>query len=61
MEEGLPRFVVLTRPPSDSISFIHDRMPLILPQAQIDQWIDPSADPEHVLGCALSEMSFRAV
>ena len=61
MEEGLPRFVVLTRPPSDSISFIHDRMPLILPQAQIDQWIDPSADPEQVLGCALSEMSFRAV
>ena len=32
IEEGLPVFVILTRAPGEEIRFIHDRMPLILPE-----------------------------
>lgn len=59
MEDGFPRFVVLTRPPAREIEFIHDRMPLILPEDRINDWIDPSADPEAVISSALEEMIFE--
>lgn len=58
-EDGLPHFVVLTRTPSDEIAFIHDRMPVILPQDQIDRWIDPAADPDRVLESALGDVVFE--
>ena len=60
MEEGLPRFVVLTRPPAENISFIHDRMPVILPQDCIENWIDPSADPDEVIRSAVEDVSYTA-
>lgn len=53
MEEGLPRFVILTRAPSDSVSFLHDRMPLMLRKQDAFQWISPDTRPE--------EIAFRAV
>lgn len=31
LEKGVPVFTILTRSPADSIAFIHDRMPVILP------------------------------
>ena len=36
---------VLTREPGESISFIHDRMPLILPEEAAERWIDPNMNP----------------
>ena len=59
IEEGLPVFVVLTREPGEGIRFIHDRMPLILPEKYIDDWIRPDAKPEDLLSEALTEMSFE--
>ncbi len=59
MEEGLPRFVVLTRQPSDDIAFIHDRMPVILPADLIDQWIDPAIDTSKVIGRAVTDVVFE--
>ena len=59
IEEGLPVFVILTREPGEEIRFIHDRMPLILPERCIDDWIRPDTDPEILLGEALTEMSFE--
>ena len=59
IEEGLPVFVVLTRAPGGEISFIHDRMPLILPEKCIDDWIRPDNRPEDLLGEALTEMVFE--
>ena len=58
IENGLPVFVVLTREPSEEIRFIHDRMPLILPESCIDNWIRPDTKPEELLGNALTEMRF---
>ena len=56
MEEGLPRFVVLTREPSFELSKIHDRMPLMLPLEKVSAWIDPGSDPEEVSKAALERM-----
>ena len=56
IENGLPVFVILTREPGEGIRFIHDRMPLILPEEYIDAWIRPDTKPEDLLDKALTEM-----
>ena len=59
IEEGLPVFVILTREPGEEIRFIHDRMPMILPERYIDDWIRPGERPEKLLSEAITEMSFE--
>ena len=59
MEEGIPRFVILTREPGESIRFIHDRMPLILPESAVEQWIRPETHPEDLLPFAQTELLIR--
>ena len=51
-----PVFTVLTREPSEELSKIHDRMPLILPETAIGDWINPDGKPEEVVNTALTEM-----
>lgn len=58
LEAGLPVFVVLTREPGDGIRFIHDRMPLILPERCVDGWIDPRSNPSEIAQSALTDMTF---
>jgi len=59
IENGLPVFVVLTREPGESIRFIHDRMPLIMPENLIGEWIRPASKPEELLPYALTDMAFE--
>ena len=61
LEEGLPCFVVLTRAPADEIRFIHDRMPLMLPEDRVSEWIRPDADAGALLGEAQTEIQFQLV
>ena len=61
IEQGLPVFVILTREPGEEIRFIHDRMPLILPERCIDDWIRPETKPEALLEDALTDMVFEKV
>ena len=35
---------------------IHDRMPLILPEDLIDDWIKPETKPEELLKYSLTDM-----
>ncbi|MBP0968536.1 MAG: SOS response-associated peptidase [Oscillospiraceae bacterium] len=56
IEDGLPVFTVLTRDPSESVSRIHDRMPLILPDKMIDDWIDPARRAEDMLEYAVTDL-----
>ena len=37
----LPHFTVLTREPSEELRFIHDRMPVILREDMVSEWLDP--------------------
>ena len=59
IEEGLPVFVILTREPGPQIRFIHDRMPLIMPECLVDEWIRPDARPEELLPHALTDMIYE--
>ena len=61
IENGLPVFVVLTREPGEKLRFLHDRMPLIMPEEMVPEWIRPDRRPEELLTCALTEMSFEKV
>ncbi|MBR1685540.1 MAG: SOS response-associated peptidase family protein [Clostridia bacterium] len=46
----VPVFTILTREPDESIAFIHDRMPVILPGDAVREWIRPNGKPEDILG-----------
>lgn len=56
IEEGFPVFAVLTREPSEALRRIHDRMPLILPEEYVGEWIRPDGDPAALLAYALTDM-----
>ena len=56
LEEGLPVFTVLTRTPSADVSRIHNRMPLMLPEAVVPAWISPDSDPASLRSSALTEL-----
>ena len=51
-----PVFTVLTREPSTELAKIHNRMPLILPEAAADDWIRPDSDPNELVEEALTDM-----
>ncbi|MBQ5953849.1 MAG: SOS response-associated peptidase family protein [Lachnospiraceae bacterium] len=59
IENGLPVFTILTREPGEEIRFIHDRMPLILPEELVGEWIRPDAKPEDLLPYALTEPNYE--
>ena len=59
LENNFPHFVILTREPGDSIAFIHDRMPFILPESKVDFWIDPERNPHMLLGSAITDVVFE--
>lgn len=42
--ESLLTFTILTRPPSPGLSRLHDRMPMVLPEAAYAEWLDPAND-----------------
>ena len=56
MENGYPHFVILTREPGEKLAAIHDRMPLILSEADAESWIDPKINPYALLAASLTDM-----
>lgn len=56
IEEGYPVFVVLTKEPTYALRKIHDRMPFMLPGERIDEWINPSSNPDEFIQYALEEI-----
>ena len=61
IEDGLPHFVILTREPDEKIRFIHDRMPLIMPEDCISEWIRPDMNPKELMPYALTDMIFEKI
>ena len=51
-----PVFAVLTRTPTDELREIHDRMPLMLPESAIDEWISPDGEPNKVVDAAITDV-----
>ncbi len=56
IENGFPVFAIITKSPTEALSRIHDRMPLILPEDKIDEWIRPDSDPAKLIIYAQDEM-----
>ncbi|MBR1742648.1 MAG: SOS response-associated peptidase [Lachnospiraceae bacterium] len=61
IENGYPVFVILTKEPADSLQDIHDRMPFLLPEEKIEDWIDPASDPASMLPYAMKDMVMEKV
>ena len=55
-ENEMPVFAILTRDADEEIRFIHDRMPLIMPDELVDDWIKPDSNPNVLVERALTKM-----
>ena len=53
-EDGVAAFVILTRPPAEPIAFIHNRMPVILPPACHEAWLQGEDAPAALAGATLN-------
>lgn len=58
IENQQPVFSILTREPHESIAFIHDRMPVILPEAAMKDWLNPKYRGEEILHLAIDEVQY---
>ena len=58
IENGMPVFSILTREPAHNISFIHDRMPVILPREAMNDWLNTQFRAEDVLKAATLNISY---
>ena len=56
LENNYPHFVILTREPGEALAAVHNRMPLIVPEQDVAEWIDPDGNAEEVAGHALTGM-----
>ena len=61
IEQGRPAFSILTKDPVESIAFIHNRMPVILPNEAMSDWLNPKYDGRDMLHTALGNMQFARV
>ena len=50
---------ILTREPAESIAFIHNRMPVILPSEAIGDWLNVRYEATDVLKAAQTDMGYR--
>ena len=54
--DNAERFVVITTEANESVSNVHDRMPLILDENEIDMWIYDDKATEFILNKKSPEM-----
>ena len=59
IEQGRAVFSILTREPAQSIAFIHDRMPVILPTAVAEDWLNPRYNGSDILKSAVLNMRYQ--
>ncbi|QSX07877.1 SOS response-associated peptidase [Alkalibacter rhizosphaerae] len=55
----LPVFVILTMPASPSISFIHDRMPVIVPKEHREAWLDQAPPVGDLMDISTKELQWK--
>ena len=59
MEAGKPVFTILTRSAAEGIAFIHERMPVILPNEAAEDWLNPKYHGDDILQAAITQMKFK--
>lgn len=60
IEQGKPVFSILTKEPVESIAFIHNRMPVILPNDAMQDWLNPKYNGIEILQTSIQDMRFSA-
>lgn len=60
-EDKKPVFTILTREPAGNISFIHDRMPVLLEGKMREMWLDRNVDAGYVLERACLDVDFEPI
>ena len=58
IEQGSAVFSVLTKEPVESITFIHHRMPVILPKEAMSDWLNPRYNGVEILNAAVGDIRF---
>ena len=58
IEQGRPVFSILTKEPVESIAFIHNRMPVILPNEAMKDWLNPKYEGQDFLSMAIGNMNY---
>ena len=61
IEQGRPVFSILTKEPVEPIAFIHNRMPVILPNDAMNDWLNPKYEGQDFLNIAIGNMKFSPV
>ena len=59
MENSFPVFVILTRSADEEILWMHDRMPVLLPENEVNEWISPANDPEKIIRSCLTKVRWE--
>ena len=59
VEDGRPAFTILTCAPADSISFIHNSMPVLIPPDLVKDWINPEFRAADLLRNAIRDVQYR--
>lgn len=59
MEADIPVFVILTRPAEDNLTWMHDRMPVMLPKASVGEWIRPDGQPAPIVQNSLTRVRWE--
>lgn len=63
VEEGLPvpLFVILTRPAAADIEFIHERMPVLVPEQERENWLYGRTDARELLEPPKESFIYRSI
>ena len=59
MEGELPVFVILTRPADNSLTWMHDRMPVMFSEENAGRWIRPDVRPEELIQDCLTKTQWE--
>lgn len=51
-------FTILTREPAENIAFFHDRMPVILPYAAKNDWLNPKYKADDIIKTAVTDVMY---
>ena len=60
IETGKPVFTILTQNAAEDIAFIHERMPVILPDEAASDWLNPKYHGDDILKAAITQMKYEA-
>ncbi|MEI6578882.1 MAG: SOS response-associated peptidase [Eubacteriales bacterium] len=58
---SVPQFVILTRPAAEGLAFIHDRMPVIIPEELRLQWLTANSGAGDILSGSVEKLFFKGV